>query len=104
MLTPYRPHFVEQIFTDQTGRQFRLVFLVSLVEGKLKGELVSAQPVSARSKLDSSKVAPCYLLPISCIINKGNTEYIFPVKPIVSPFSTVEFLITSQPTRAPSHK
>ncbi len=100
MLTPYKPHFVEQIFTDQTGRQFRLVFLVSLVEGKLKGQLVSAQPISHKVK---SAATPIFL-PISCAVKKTVTEYIASFAPVISPYNNLEFLIHSQPTRAPSGK
>lgn len=105
MLTPYKPQFIEQIFTDQTGRQFRLVFLVSLVDGKLKGQLVSAQPLATRNHSTAAgHVSDQFLLPFSCPKDETVTEYIASVTPIVSPFSTIEFLITSQPTRAPSFK
>ena len=99
MLTPYKPHFVEQIFTDQTGQQFRLVFLVSLGEdGRLKGQLVSAKPLSSHVHSDATPIC----LPFVCPKNDTVTEYFFPLTSVVSPFSSTEFLITSQPTRAPS--
>jgi hypothetical protein len=98
MLTPYKPHFVEQIFTDQSGRQLRLVFLVSFVDGKLKGQLVSAEPLSSHFK--SAETPLC--LPISCPQNDTVTEYISSVAPIVSPYNEL-FFFTSQPTRAPSY-
>ncbi len=98
MLTPYKPHFIEQIFTDQSGRQFKLVFLVSLVEGKLKGQLVSAQPLSPKVKSATTPIC----LPISCEVKKTVTEYIASFAPVVSPYNQLEFLIHSQPTRAPS--
>lgn len=104
MLTPFRPHFIEQVFTDQTGRQFRLVFLVSSVEGKLKGQLVSVRPMEARPRRSVlGGETSVFCLPIICRQNKTVTKYISSFAPIVSPFSTIEFLINSQPTRAPSH-
>jgi hypothetical protein len=101
MLTPYRPHFIEQIVTDPTGRQFRLVFLVSNVDGKLKGHLVSAEPISAKAQLSGSSEQPTFFLPIICPQNKTVTEYISSFTPIVSPYNEL-FFFTSQPTRAPS--
>ena len=98
MLTPYRPQFIEQIFTDQTGRQFRLVFLVSNVDGKLKGHLVSAQLMSAQYQGSTS-----ICLPFSCPKNDVVTEYTASFAPIVSPYNEL-FFFTSQPTRAPSGK
>jgi len=103
MLTPYRPQFIEQIFTDQTGHQFRLVFLVSNVEGKLKGQLISAQPLSTKARVQGSFEQSSLLLPIVCPQNKTVTEYISSFAPIVSPYNEL-FFFTSQPTRAPSHK
>lgn len=102
MLTPYKPQFVEQIFTDQTGRQFRLVFLVSFVDGRLKGQLVSATPVASR-KAQFSSFNDQFLLPITCEQNVGDTEYVATFTPIVSPYNEL-FFFTSQPTRAPSIK
>jgi hypothetical protein len=101
MLTTYRPNFIEQIFTDLSGRQFRLVFLVSNVDGKLKGHLVSAEPVSAKARLRGSVEESVFLLPIVCPQTKTVTEYISSFTPIVSPYNEL-FFFTSQPTRAPS--
>jgi len=103
MLTSYRPQFIEQIFTDLIGRQFRLVFLVSKVGGKLKGQLISAQPLSAKARIQGSTQKSSFLLPISCPQSKTVTEYISSFAPIVSPYNEL-FFFTSQPTRAPSYK
>lgn len=97
MLTAYRPHFIERVFTDQAGRQFRLVFLVTFVDGQLKGRLVSAEPISSKAR--TSGCVPC--LPVACPTVKANTQYIAPVVPTVSPYTEL-FFLTSQPTRAPS--
>jgi hypothetical protein len=93
------PQFVEKIFTDQSGRQFRLTFLVAIVDGQLKGRLVSAQPLSrgATSVFQGATLQ----LPISCPKNETVTEYTPAFAPIVSPYNEL-FFFTSQPTRAPS--
>ena len=97
MLTPYsQSQFVEKIFTDVHGRQFRLVFLVAIVNGELKGRLVSAQPLSQAFKCESF---PC--LPVSCPKYVVETEYKPSFAPVVSPYNELLFFV-SQPTRAPS--
>jgi len=115
MITPYsNSQFLSRIFTDANGRQFRLTFFVSVVNGELKGQLVSAQPVSvSRSVSDvtrqltgsvsgnSGADASVFCLPIVCSEKKPATEYIPAYVPIVSPYTELYFF-TSQPTRAPS--
>ena len=107
MLTLKNPHnqalqvhqggrFIEKIFTDQSGQQFKLVFFVALVNGEVKGTLISAQPVGS---VDVG--ATCAYLPISLSINKVVTEYVPTYASVVSPFNKF-FFFTSQPTRAPS--
>jgi len=97
MLTPYKPQFVEKIFTDQMGQQFRLVFLVTIIDGEVKGRLVSAQPIA--KSVAEQPCATC--LPVTLNIKKGDTAYIAPSVPVVSPYNELFFFI-SQPTRAPS--
>jgi hypothetical protein len=100
MLTPYvNSQFVEKIMTDRSGRQFKLTFLVAIVDGQLKGRLVSAQPLAQSFKNTESVV----FLPISCPKNETVTEYAPAFAPIVSPYNEL-FFFTSQPTRAPSYK
>ncbi len=91
------PQFVEKIMTDRSGRQFKLTFLVAIVDGQLKGRLVSAQPLAQSFK----NTGPVVFLPISCPKNDTVTEYIAPATPVVSPYNEL-FFFTSQPTRAPS--
>lgn len=104
MLTPYTsPQFLSRVFTDASGRQFRLTFLVAVVNGELKGRLVSAEPVSPTARLTGDVSDPTLCLPISCAQEEKSTEYVPAYAPVVSPFfSQFEFLIHSQPTRAPS--
>ncbi len=108
MLTAYTPknqalqvhqggRFIEKVFTDQAGQQFKLIFFVALVNGEVKGTLVSAKPISKNSF--NTQDAVC--LPVSVPQNDVVTEYIPAYTPVVSPFNEL-FFFTSQPTRAPS--
>lgn len=102
MLTNYSiPQFISRNFTDCNGRQFRLTFLVAIVNGELKGRLVSAEPIGSQLSLEGRSGSFC--LPISCAEKKITTEYVPAYVPVASPYFSLEFLINSQPTRAPSH-
>ena len=76
------PQLLERIFTDVHGRQLRMVFMVAVVDGELKGKLVSVQPLSSRSTLDKQLHGTCPVssgticLPIECSHKKGETEYV----------------------------
>jgi hypothetical protein len=99
------PQMIERVFTDLHGRQFRLVFLVSAVNGELKGRLVSAHPLPTRARIAGNsniETSPVWFLPIVCAENKTETVYVPSSAAIVSPYVSLEFLMTSQPTRAPS--
>lgn len=91
------PQFVEKIVTDRSGQVFKLTFLVAIVDGQLKGRLVSAQPLAQSFKNTESILS----LPVICPKNETITEYTPAFAPIVSPYSEL-FFFTSQPTRAPS--
>lgn len=111
MITPYsNSQFLSRIFTDATGRQFRLTFLVTVVNGELKGRLVSAQPVSVNqtSSLQLTghvcNSSDAFCLPITFSDKKPATVYSPSFAPVVSPYFSLEFLINSQPTRAPSYR
>ncbi|MFA6432396.1 MAG: hypothetical protein WCV82_01060 [Candidatus Paceibacterota bacterium] len=98
MLTPYvNSRFVEKVFTDLAGRQFKLVFFVALVDGEVKGRLVSAEPVIRTFR---SECVAC--LPALTPENKTETEYAPSFTPVASPYFSLEYLLSSQPTRAPS--
>jgi hypothetical protein len=92
---------ISRIFTDQNGRTFRLTFFVAVVNGELKGSLVSAQPLSKNENITGQGTVLC--LPISCPKVVAETPFVSAYAPVVSPFSEL-FFFTSQPTRAPSGK
>ncbi|MBU6232365.1 hypothetical protein KGP36_07060 [Patescibacteria group bacterium] len=96
-----QPRFISRIFTDACGRQFRLTFLVAIVNGELKGRLVSAERISDVARLTGDISDIIFCLPNIRTQDEGSTEYISPYVPIVSPYTELIFL-TSQPTRAPS--
>lgn len=101
--------FVSRIFTDPNGRRFRLNFFVAVIDGEIRGHLISVQPVSNTNNQESitkkltGEVADSgFYLPIVCDEKTPNTIYISPFTAIVSPYFSLEFLINSQPTRAPA--
>lgn len=108
------PRFISRVFTDMSGRRFRLLFLVLVVNGEFKGRLISVEPLAAVSKAQiSGKVSintsagafgveHIFCLPITCEYKDPATEYIHTFAEFVSPYFSNDFLITSQPTRAPS--
>jgi hypothetical protein len=106
------PQFMSRVFCDQSGRQFRLTFLVTIVNGEFKGRLVSAEPLSNRPALagevsfnsSNSDAAnnEVFCLPIYCPVKVAATEYVHTFAEVVSPYFSVDFLINCQPTRAPS--
>ena len=101
MLTPYlKSQFVEKILTDRHGRQFRCLFLVALVDGEVKGRLISAEllkPTSYQLQATSSKL----YLPI--LKKKPVISQFEFLLPITSSFVPKDFsFVTSQMTRAPS--
>lgn len=103
MLTPSSPaQLIERIFTDRIGRHFRMTFSLTLVNGEVKARLVSVEPIT-RVALEGSPRSETLFLPAPISAKKAATSYIPAYVPEVSPyFSSFEFLIHSQPTRAPS--
>ncbi len=98
MLTPYsKSKFVEKVYTTPTGEKFRVLFLVALVDGKIKISPVSAQPIQSSGKKNNAT----YLPP-----KKAKTPKTFSYRPsftyTASPYNLLTFF-TSQPTRAPSN-
>ena len=103
MLTPNRYQFLEKLYTSPTGEQFKVLFLVHLVNGELKGRVVSIKPVpnavQALKGECSVKCLPC--------LNKSKRidgSVISIYASVVAPYFSLEFLINSQPTRAPAYK
>jgi hypothetical protein len=93
MLTPQlRSQFVTKFLTSPTGEKFKVVFLVALVNGEVKAQVVSAIPVQE---------APLFLPVI-----KNNEKFVnfskSPTSKVLSPFFNQFFFYNSQPTRAPA--
>lgn len=97
MLAPYRPQFVEKILTDGAGRRFRVVFAVSFVNGEARGRIVSAQEIQTIK----GQAAETLCLP-GISAQKHSEGISSDFAPIASPYFSLDFLINSQPTRAPS--
>ena len=82
----------------QNGRLFRMCFVVFEREGKLRGKIISCEPITVMS--DCGTVKERCLLPVSFSAKKiPIVEAYF--QGIVSPFSKLEFFISQMP-RAPS--
>lgn len=96
---------LSRIFTDASGHSFRLTFFVTMVDGEAKGRLVSAQAIS-RSDLgnEAAKVGPLYCLPCAPAPILSSFSALLSPYLQVSPYFSLDFLINSQPTRAPSAK
>ena len=93
MLTPQlRSQFVTKILTSADGSQYKVVFLVALVNGEVKAQMISAEPVS--------KAVPI-CLPCASVKSPATFVYKASSTGVVSPFNTL-FFYNSQPTRAPS--
>ena len=117
MLKPFIPSkFVERIITSQTGECYRVVFVVSLINGEVKAKAISAELISAPTlKLapvistdsnisDVSNVDLGVLcLPCDSSLISSFATFVSSFAPEVSPFNSLLFF-TSQPTRAPSVK
>ena len=98
--------FVERIITSQTGERYRVLFLVTLVDGEVKAKAISAELISAPvlkiGSTYSNKSSVILSLPGASSNVVADTAYVFNYSPIVSPFTSLLFF-TSQPTRAPSY-
>ncbi len=96
MLTPYsHSRFVTKTLVSLTGEQFSVVFLVSLIDGKVNAQIISAKSLSKPSVI---------CLPHFCTKQVViSTEVKTSTKKVESPFNSF-FFFNSQPTRAPSYK
>ena len=110
MLANYiQPKFLSRIFTDPTGRQFCLTFLVTVVDGEVRGRLISAEPISPdvsaspTLQLDGDIDDGVLCLPTVSFKKVSGTEYKHSFVPVISPYTELYFF-TSQPTRAPSYR
>lgn len=94
MLTPQlRSQFVTKVLTSSNGEKYKVVFLVALVNGEVKAQVVSAVLISEKAE------AVCLPAPVSK--KEIFYSYIPTFVPVVSPFNSL-FFFNSQPTRAPS--
>lgn len=94
MLTPYlRSQFVTKILTSANGEQYKVVFLVALVNGEVKAQIISAEPMV--------KATPV-CLPKAVVKSPATFTYVAPTTPVVSFFNEL-FFFNSQPTRAPAY-
>lgn len=89
---------VSRIFTDASGRSFRLTFFVTMIDGEARGHLVSAQEIGKKT----SATDQVFCLPFSCPKIVASTPYVSNISSFVSPYFSLDFLINSQPTRAPA--
>jgi hypothetical protein len=98
LLNTKQPMLFERIIS-QNGRLFLMRFIVVEREGKLRGKIISCEPILGLSDADGSKGK--YYFPAVLSAQRapeGRTLF----KKIVSPFSRFEFL-TSIQIRAPAH-
>ncbi len=94
MLTPQlRSQFVTKVLSSPTGEKCKVVFLIALIDGEVKAQVVSATPISEKAEV------ACLPAPIS----KSKTVFTYTpaFSEILSPFNNF-FFFNSQPTRAPS--
>lgn len=90
MLTPHlRSQFVTKILTSATGEQFKVVFLVALVNGEVKAQVISATPLSIPCLGEPKTKAPVSFTYTPSFFEKLS-------------FFNELFFFNSQPTRAPS--
>lgn len=93
-----RPQFIEKILTDAYGRQFKVVFAVTIIDGEFRGRIVSATEIKSLA----GEIEPALCLSGYYSNSETQEDIVSPYAPVVTPFFSLEFLINSQPTRAPS--
>ena len=110
MLKPsIRPQYIERIMTSQTGERYRVLFLVTLIDGEVKAKAISATRLEIRDLRLESPIKNCsknqtiLCLPSASAILKATISDLQSLAIRVSSFTSLLFF-TSQPTRAPSRK
>ena len=99
MLTPsLQSRFITKILTSASGEQFQVVFLVTLINGEVKAQVISAEPLIKKNIFNDSSVA---YLPEAHKKAPILFTYISSLKSIFFPFNSL-FFFNSQPTRAPA--
>ncbi|OHA19798.1 MAG: hypothetical protein A2836_02610 [Candidatus Taylorbacteria bacterium RIFCSPHIGHO2_01_FULL_45_63] len=99
MLTPsLRSQFVTKILASKTGEKFRVVFIVTLVQGEVQARMISAEPL----EVDSSRKKEIKALggEVKSVVKESEVT---PTLKTPSPFFNNFLFFTSQPTRAPSN-
>ncbi|MCX6719030.1 MAG: hypothetical protein NTZ38_01495 [Candidatus Taylorbacteria bacterium] len=108
MLTPYtRSKFIRKIITSPTGERFQVLFLVTLVNGEVNAQVISAERIHSSDLLltgtsGASQNHPFYL-PVGQSLKDLPEVVRHFYSHIVSPYIELYFF-TSQPTRAPSFR
>ncbi|OHA17646.1 MAG: hypothetical protein A2664_03435 [Candidatus Taylorbacteria bacterium RIFCSPHIGHO2_01_FULL_46_22b] len=98
MLSPYlQPQLVTKILVAPNGESYRVVFLVTLVDGKISARVVSAEPLNVISEDDLILCLPHFSSKFSSLISGLSSS-----SPIASPYVSLLFF-TSQLTRAPAY-
>ncbi|MDE2172836.1 MAG: hypothetical protein KGJ33_02750 [Patescibacteria group bacterium] len=94
-----RPEYITRILSDAAGRQFRVTFAVTLVNGELRGRIISAELIA---HLGGDAATNSFCLPCAGT-HSCTKDSVATFSHVVSPyFSSLDYLLTSQPTRAPS--
>jgi hypothetical protein len=91
--------YIEKVLTSAAGEQFRVTFLVSLIDGQMKAKVVSVAPLS--TEFAGSHKSKTILLPTFAEKVKSYFRYTPSPAPKISYFDSL-FFFTSQLTRAPS--
>jgi hypothetical protein len=96
----------EKIFRAKDGRLVRVRFVVSEMDGRLKGHIIAAEAVEPIELIKSAKPArqakPLFLpAQASSQAHAKNPDRAIPSTAHFSPYFSFEFFM-SQPTRAPS--
>lgn len=105
MITPYsQSKFIRKTLTSATGETFSVLFLVTLVSGEVKAQIVSAEQISTIPRLTGEvNENSSHFLPVCCKEVEHDTAYIPATVAEVSPYIEL-FFFNSQPTRAPAYK
>ena len=106
MLIPYiQLKFVEKVLTSASGEQFRVLFLVTFVNGELKGRVVSVIPIvnSKWLMINGKKLSD---MDNGCFLPAPSIENYSPFTINYSPTTKSPYIelyfFNSQPTRAPA--
>ena len=103
MLTPYRPHYIERVMTDSLGCRYRVIFAVSYIGEEVRGRVISATLIQSLNGQTAKSAAPL-CLSSAVPLHTSKILYLKSCVPVVSPYFSLEYLLNSQPTRAPSRR